>query len=91
MSPAKRSAVRNVFLSSTARDLGPYRDAVYKAISGLDGFHCVRKDGLRVFRGGSCFHDSRNVRCAVRDWHRPNLRNGNIGFRVALSPLSSDL
>ncbi len=44
MSPAKRSAVRNVFLSSTARDLGPYRDAVYKAISGLDGFHCVRME-----------------------------------------------
>jgi formylglycine-generating enzyme required for sulfatase activity len=42
--PAKRSVVRNVFLSSTARDLGPYRDAVYKAISGLDGFHCVRME-----------------------------------------------
>jgi formylglycine-generating enzyme required for sulfatase activity/energy-coupling factor transporter ATP-binding protein EcfA2 len=44
VSPVKRSAVRHVFLSSTARDLGPYRDAVYKAISGLDGFHCVRME-----------------------------------------------
>ncbi len=44
MSPAKRSADRHVFLSSTARDLGPYRDAVFKAISGLDGFHCVRME-----------------------------------------------
>lgn len=41
---AKRPAVRNVFLSSTAKDLGPYRDAVFKAISGLDGFHCVRME-----------------------------------------------
>jgi formylglycine-generating enzyme required for sulfatase activity len=44
VSPAKRSAVRNVFLSSTAKDLGSYRDAVYEAISGLDGFHCVRME-----------------------------------------------
>ncbi|HYX24048.1 MAG TPA: DUF4062 domain-containing protein, partial [Thermoanaerobaculia bacterium] len=44
MSPAKRSAVRHVFLSSTAKDLGPYRDAVFRAISGLDGFHCVRME-----------------------------------------------
>jgi len=40
---AKRTAVRNVFLSSTAKDLGPYRDAVFKAILGL-GFHCVRME-----------------------------------------------
>ncbi|MFY9824685.1 MAG: SUMF1/EgtB/PvdO family nonheme iron enzyme [Thermoanaerobaculia bacterium] len=44
MPPAKRPAVRHVFLSSTANDLGPYRDAVYKAISGLDDFHCVRME-----------------------------------------------
>jgi len=44
VSPAKRSAVRHVFLSSTAKDLGPYRDAVFKAISGLDGFHCIRME-----------------------------------------------
>jgi formylglycine-generating enzyme required for sulfatase activity len=42
--PAKRLAVRHVFLSSTAKDLGPYRDAVFKAVSGLDGFHCVRME-----------------------------------------------
>jgi formylglycine-generating enzyme required for sulfatase activity len=42
--PAKRPAVRNVFLSSTAKDLGPFRDAVFKAISGLDGFHCIRME-----------------------------------------------
>jgi formylglycine-generating enzyme required for sulfatase activity/energy-coupling factor transporter ATP-binding protein EcfA2 len=42
--PAKRPAVRNVFLSSTAKDLRPYRDAIFLAISGLDGFHCVRME-----------------------------------------------
>jgi formylglycine-generating enzyme required for sulfatase activity len=33
-----------VFLSSTARDLTAYRNAVTKAIQGLDGFHCVRME-----------------------------------------------
>jgi formylglycine-generating enzyme required for sulfatase activity len=41
---AKRSAVRKVFLSSTARDLGEHREAVYRAISGLDGFQCIRME-----------------------------------------------
>jgi len=41
---AKRSAVRKVFLSSTARDLATHREAVYRAISGLDGFQCVRME-----------------------------------------------
>ncbi len=33
-----------VFLSSTARDLTAYRDAVTDAINRLDGFHCVRME-----------------------------------------------
>jgi formylglycine-generating enzyme required for sulfatase activity len=33
-----------VFLSSTARDLQPYRDAVDEAIRKLDGYHCVRME-----------------------------------------------
>jgi formylglycine-generating enzyme required for sulfatase activity len=41
---AKRSVVRKVFLSSTARDLGEHREAVYRAISGLDGFQCIRME-----------------------------------------------
>src|SRR5689334_4113385 len=48
-----------VFLSSTAKDLQPYRDAVAEAIGKLKGFHCVRmedfgaRDGapLAVCRG----------------------------------------
>lgn len=33
-----------VFLSSTAKDLAPYRDAVNKAIQRRDGYHCVRME-----------------------------------------------
>ena len=33
-----------VFLSSTARDLSAYRDAVFDAVNRLDGFHCVRME-----------------------------------------------
>ena len=36
--------IKKVFLSSTARDLAEYRDAAYKAIEGLDGYHCVRME-----------------------------------------------
>ncbi|MFO1431895.1 MAG: SUMF1/EgtB/PvdO family nonheme iron enzyme [Candidatus Competibacteraceae bacterium] len=34
----------NVFLSSTARDLTAYRNAVTDAVNRLDGFHCVRME-----------------------------------------------
>ena len=33
-----------VFLSSVARGLEPYREAVYNAINGLDGYKCVRME-----------------------------------------------
>ncbi len=33
-----------VFLSSTSKDLSRYREAVYRAIEGLDGFHCIRME-----------------------------------------------
>lgn len=36
--------MKKVFLSSTAKDLGDYRDAAYRAIEGLDGYHCVRME-----------------------------------------------
>ncbi len=35
---------KSVFLSSTARDLKEYREAAYRAIEGLDGYHCVRME-----------------------------------------------
>lgn len=34
--------MKTAFLSSTAKDLVKYREAAYKAIEGLDNWHCVR-------------------------------------------------
>lgn len=36
--------MRKVFLSSTSKDLFEYREAVTKAVHGLDGYHCVRME-----------------------------------------------
>ena len=35
-------SIKTAFLNSTAKDLVEYRDAAYKAIEGLDDWHCVR-------------------------------------------------
>jgi len=40
-----------VFLSSTARDLQTYRDAVYQAIQRLDGYQCVRMEDFGARSG----------------------------------------
>ena len=37
-------SVKTVFLSSTARDLTAYREKVYRAIEGLNGWHCKRME-----------------------------------------------
>ena len=37
-------ALKTVFLRSTGRDLADYREAAYRAIEGLDGYHCVRME-----------------------------------------------
>jgi hypothetical protein len=37
-------AMRTVFLSSTSKDLESYREAAYRTIEGLDGYHCVRME-----------------------------------------------
>ncbi|MDP6358325.1 MAG: formylglycine-generating enzyme family protein, partial [Planctomycetota bacterium] len=47
------------------------------------------KDQRRVLRGGSFAIDSRLVRCAGRYRLVPDDRNGLIGFRLCLSPISS--
>jgi hypothetical protein len=36
--------MRTVFLSSTAKDLTAHREASYRAIEGMDGYHCVRME-----------------------------------------------
>ncbi|MDQ2944939.1 MAG: DUF4062 domain-containing protein [Acidobacteriota bacterium] len=40
-----------VFLSSVSSGLKEYRDAVYKAIEGLDGYHCVRMEDFGARSG----------------------------------------
>lgn len=43
------------------------------------------KEGAnRVFRGGSWYDRARYVRAAYRDWYRPGIRFGYLGFRLAL-------
>ncbi len=53
------SPIRKVFLSSTARDLGPHREAVFAAIRGLDGFQCVRMEdfGVRAWEADAFCRD----------------------------------
>ncbi len=38
--------MRQVFLSSTARDLAQHRQAVYDLIESLDGYHCIRMENF---------------------------------------------
>lgn len=40
-------------------------------------------EGLRVFRGGSCFYEPRQMRASMRLRNWPFFRNQTIGFRIA--------
>lgn len=42
-------------------------------------------DGLRIFRGGSCFYEPRQMRAAMRLRNAHDFRNQTVGFRVARS------
>lgn len=42
-------------------------------------------EGLRVFRGGSCFYEPRQMRSAMRLRNWPRFRNMTVGFRIARS------
>jgi hypothetical protein len=45
----------------------------------------------RVFRGGNCFSDTNELRCANRGWMYPNYnQQASIGFRIARSITSGD-
>ncbi len=46
-----------VFLSSTGRDLTAYREAVYAAIEGIDGYHCVRMEDFGARDQGAAEFD----------------------------------
>ena len=45
---------------------------------------------LRVVRGGSFLYNQRFLRVAFRFFYDPDVRNYDIGFRVVVSPFSSD-
>ncbi len=53
-----------------------------------DGREDLEADGRRVLRGGSFFHFQRAARCAYRGGAGPHGRVGDVGFRVASSPIS---
>ena len=55
-----------------------------------DGREDVEVSDLRVVRGGSFDLSEYNVRAAVRLRNTPDDRHGSIGFRVVVSPFSSD-
>jgi formylglycine-generating enzyme required for sulfatase activity len=40
-------------------------------------------EGLKIFRGGSCFYAPRQMRASMRLRNFPDLRNMTVGFRVA--------
>lgn len=40
-------------------------------------------EGLRIFRGGSCFYEPRQMRASMRLRNWPSFRNQTVGFRVA--------
>ena len=40
--------------------------------------------GVRVYRGGSWLYEARRCRVSFRNSDPPELRDGNLGFRLAL-------
>lgn len=51
-------------------------------------FGSSAEGAYRVNRGGSWNDNARNCRSANRDRNSPDIRNNNLGFRVALAPSS---
>ena len=58
-----------------------------------DGREDIRAgdDVLRVLRGGAFYYVAWYARCSARSWDDPSGRVRLIGFRLSLSPFSSDL
>ena len=75
--------IKNVFLSSTARDLKEYREAAYKAIEGLDGYHCVRMEDF-----GARDYESDEFCCARVD--ECDLFVGIVGHLYGSCPTGSN-
>jgi hypothetical protein len=71
--------VKIVFLSSAARGLEEYREAVYHAIERIDGYHCVRMEdfGARELESAE-FCSKRAAEC--------DIFVGIVGQRYGSSP-----
>jgi formylglycine-generating enzyme required for sulfatase activity len=60
-----------------------YGDYPKGAVSDPSG---PKEGSYRVYRGGGWYVGAANCRSAYRGWFAPSGRDGNLGFRVALSP-----
>ena len=72
----------------------PRIDVVLMLYAADDGREDMKEPSemRRVLRGGSCFDDYDDLRCAARFWNLPDYRYDLIGFRVVSRPHSrSDL
>ncbi len=56
-----------------------------------DGRESLTGEDTRVVRGGAFYRLPEFLRSAYRLWYPPDARNYDLGFRVVLSPFSSDL
>jgi formylglycine-generating enzyme required for sulfatase activity len=59
--------------------------------SGRDAPEALDSKAGRVLRGGAFGYGAWDARCSARVRYLPDLRAGLIGFRLSLSPFSSDL
>jgi len=66
------------------------QDYPYPALGNVSAQDDLRDAQLTV-RGGAHFHPFALVRCTSCVWAHLDLRDDGVGFRVALSPFSSDL
>src|SRR5947209_7415711 len=73
-----------VFLSSTAKDLQPWRDAVAEAIAKLAGFHCVWREDFGAV-------DAEPVEVCRRKVRESDVFVGLVGHLNGSSPEGSDL
>jgi formylglycine-generating enzyme required for sulfatase activity len=67
-----------------------YKTYPYVRADGREDLEATSQS-LRVVRGGSYVLVTRLARCAFRNWGVPVVRDGFIGFRVAVLPFSSGL
>jgi formylglycine-generating enzyme required for sulfatase activity len=73
-----------VFLSSTAKDLQPWRDAVAEAIGKLSGFHCIRMEDFGAV-------DAAPLEVCRRKVAESDVFVGLVGHLNGSSPEGSDL